>query len=51
MKRYFVRSVGHLTTSDDDDWDIYFEEIRDAILYKIENLQLKEVNQNSSESP
>ena len=32
------------------DWDIYFEEKRNAILYEIENLQLKEVNKISIES-
>ena len=33
-----------------EDWDIYFEEKRNAILYEIENLQLKEVNQIPIES-
>ena len=33
-----------------DDWEIYFEEKRNVILYEIENLQLKEVNQILIES-
>ena len=33
-----------------DDWEIYFEEKRNALLYEIENLQLKEVNQIPIES-
>ena len=33
-----------------DDWEIYFEEKRNVILYEIETLQLKEVNQIPIES-
>ena len=34
-----------------DNWESYFEEKKAGIQYEIQNLQQKEANQNSSESP